>query len=72
MNSALRLANRAAIEPRLLNRRDAAVYLAVCSRTLKNLTKRGELPEVRLAGAVRYDQADLDRLIDDKKSGKPQ
>ena len=68
MNSDLRLANRAAIEPRLLNRRDAAVYLAVCSRTLKNLTKCGLLPEVRLAGAVRYDQADLDSLINQKKT----
>jgi len=67
VRSPIRLAPPDSIEPRLLNRRDAAHYMSLCPRTLRNLTKRGELPEVRLAGAVRYDQADLDRLIDQKK-----
>ncbi|MCI0350196.1 MAG: helix-turn-helix domain-containing protein [Acidobacteriales bacterium] len=68
MSSTLRLANTAAVEPRLLSRQAAAAYLSVCERTVRNLARRGELPEVRLAGRVLYDSLDLDALIERQKS----
>ena len=33
---------------------EAADLLGVCPRTVSNLTKRGELPVVKIAGCVRY------------------
>lgn len=43
----------------LLSPREAAKALSVCEKTLYNLTKRGELPVVRLGRAVRYSLDDL-------------
>ena len=47
------------IEPILLAPRQAARALSVCEKTLYNLTKRGELPVVRIGRAVRYSLDDL-------------
>jgi len=38
---------------------EAADLLGVCPRTVRNLTKRGELPVIRIAGCVRYCRQDL-------------
>lgn len=54
--------------PLLLTPRDAAQSLAVCEKTIWNLTHRGELPAVRIGRAVRYDVADLRRWIESAKS----
>lgn len=58
----------AAPSPKLLTARDAAKTLAVCEKTLWNLTKRGEIPAVRSGRSVRYDPCDLSRWIERTKS----
>jgi excisionase family DNA binding protein len=57
----------AATPPLLVTVRQAAAVLAISERTLWALTKRGEIPVVRLGRAVRYDPKDLVRLIEGKK-----
>lgn len=47
--------------------RQAAKALAVCEKTLWSLTKRGELPAVRIGRAVRYDMTDLQAFINRSK-----
>ena len=50
---------------RLLSPDEAAAYLALGSRwAIYRLVARGQLPAVRLAGKLRLDRLDLDRLID--------
>ena len=41
----------------------AAKMLGVCERTVRNLTKRGELPVVRIAGRVMYSKEDLTEFV---------
>lgn len=48
---------------RLLTASDAARYLAICERTLFELTKMQKLPVVRIGRAVRYDISDLEAFI---------
>jgi excisionase family DNA binding protein len=56
--------------PRLLfTPREAAKALSVCEKTLWSLSKRGDLPAVRIGRAVRYDVADLRAFIDGQKGG---
>lgn len=60
-------------DPRLLSPEHAAAYLGLGSRyAIYRLVQRGELPAVRLAGKLRLDREDLDRLIETKKSPTPQ
>lgn len=47
----------------LLSPREAAKTLSICERTLYALTKRGELPVVRIGRAVRYSLDDLKAWI---------
>lgn len=54
--------------PRLTNRRGAGRYLAVCPRTIANMVRRGELAEVHIGSRRLYDIADLDRLIEERKT----
>lgn len=51
----------------LITPREAAKALSVCEKTLWSLTKRGELPAVRIGRAVRYDVSDLQAFIDRQK-----
>jgi excisionase family DNA binding protein len=51
----------------LLTPREAAGALSVCEKTLWSLTKRGELPAVRIGRSVRYDLADLRAFIEGRK-----
>jgi hypothetical protein len=44
---------RPPIEPALLGERDAAVFLAVSPRLLREIVRRGELPVIRIPGARR-------------------
>jgi excisionase family DNA binding protein len=57
--------------PRLLKPDEAAAVLAVSARTLWGLTKRGELPGVRVGTQWRYDLADLQAWIRGRKTGQP-
>ena len=53
--------------PKLLTRQQAAEYLNVKPQTLAKwaMTKRYNLPVVRLGKSVRYRLEDLDRFIED-------
>ena len=54
----------------LIPPKQAAAALAVSERTLWSLTKAGEIPSVKIGRSVRYDQADLRRWIQSRKTGK--
>jgi len=45
---------------------EAADLLGVCPRTVSNLTKRGELPVVKIAGCVRYSREALVEFVQQK------
>lgn len=47
----------------LVDKSGGAKYLRVCTRTIDNLMKRGELPFVKLGRRVLFRRSDLDRLI---------
>ncbi len=51
----------------LLKPREAARCLAISERKLWGLTKRDEIPCVRIGRAVRYDPTDLTRWIEGQK-----
>jgi excisionase family DNA binding protein len=51
----------------LLKPADAARALAICERTLRALTARGEIMAVRVGRAVRYHVADLRAWIESNK-----
>lgn len=55
-----------ATKPLLLTPRDAAAELAISERTLWGLTKRKELPCVRIGKSVRYRPADLEKFAADR------
>jgi excisionase family DNA binding protein len=56
------------IAPRLLSPDEAATFLALGSRwSVYRLIRRGELPVVRIAGKLRVDVVDLERLIEAAK-----
>ena len=55
--------------PKLLTPKQAAQSLAISERTLWTLTKSGQIVHVQIGRLVRYDVADLQRWIDDKKAG---
>ena len=49
---------------------EAAGYIRVTTRTIRNLTARGILPVTRLSGKiVRYRRADLDKALEAFTSG---
>jgi excisionase family DNA binding protein len=48
----------------LLKSRDAALALAISERKLWELTKKKEIPTVRIGRAVRYSPVDLEAWID--------
>ena len=52
----------------LLRPRQAAEMLAICERTLWELTTRGDLPCVRFGRSVRYDPGDLSGYVERKKT----
>jgi excisionase family DNA binding protein len=47
--------------------RDVALYLNVDEKTIYRLAQRGELPGFKVAGAWRFQGADLKRWIDQRK-----
>lgn len=57
-----------ATAPRLLSRVEAMSYIGLCSTSLWQLEKAGEIPSVRLGKRVLFDRADLDAFIDRKKT----
>lgn len=47
--------------------REVAAYLSVAEKTIYRLAQKGELPGFKVAGAWRFQRADLDRWIDEQK-----
>jgi len=61
------------VEPLLVTVEGAAKMLAVCPRTVANMTARGDLPCVRIGTAVRYAVDEIHGYIaraSEKKSQK--
>jgi predicted site-specific integrase-resolvase len=56
--------------PLLVNAKEAARLLGISARLLWTLTNRGEVPCVRLGGAVRYRPETLQRIVA-RREGKP-
>lgn len=48
---------------KLLTVREVAAQLRVCRATVYKMAERGDLPHVRMAGAVRVHPADLDAFV---------
>jgi len=58
--------------PMLLSARDTAKALAVCPKTLWQLTRSGRLPVVRIGTrGVRYDVRDVESFIEAAKGAAP-
>ena len=51
------------VQPLVVDVEDVATMLCVCQRTVRNLTKRGELPVVRIAGRVLYRVEDVTEFV---------
>lgn len=47
--------------------RDVAAFLNVDEKTIYRLTNRGDLPGFKVAGAWRFQYADLQRWVDERK-----
>ena len=47
--------------------RDVAAFLNVDEKTIYRLTQRGELPGFKVAGAWRFQHADVQRWVDERK-----
>jgi hypothetical protein len=58
-----------ALKPRLLNIKQAALYLSCSCWTLRHLEWSGSLPSIRNLGKrLLFDIRDLDRLVEQKKA----
>ena len=55
--------NDVVIEPLTVNVKVAAKMLGVCEKTIRTLTKNGELPVVRILGRVLYRPEDLTEFV---------
>jgi len=54
--------------PRLLTSEEAAGVLAICTKTLLTLTRKGEVPGLRVGTQWRYELADLREWIQQRKT----
>ena len=57
------------LHPRLLTVDQAALYLGPAWEDVQRLTHSGKMPAVCVAGRVFLDRIDLDKWIDDNKTG---
>ena len=55
--------NVLSVEPLTVNVKEAARMLGVCERTIRSLTKLGELPVIRIASRVLYSREDLSEFV---------
>jgi len=61
------LESRGVVQPRLLNVKQAAVYLGRTEDGIRHLQASGALPVVRIDSRVQFDIQDLDRWISQNK-----
>lgn len=59
------------IEPRLLRIRQAAHYAQVSETTVRTWIRDGLIPRVKISKVVRIDRADLDALVERKRTQVP-
>lgn len=52
----------------LLTAKQASQALAICERTLFELTKRGDIARLKIGASVRYDVRDIEAFIAKNKS----
>lgn len=62
-----RLRHSVILTPRLLTLSQAATYLGLTPDALKAKVHMGRIPTVELDKKLRFDRADLDRIIDESK-----
>jgi excisionase family DNA binding protein len=48
----------------------AADYLQVEEKTIRNWTSQGRIPSASIGGAVRYKKSDIDKLLVKKKKSR--
>jgi excisionase family DNA binding protein len=53
--------------PRLLNVREAALYLGTTPKTLYTLAWRRDIVFVKIGRSLRFDMKDLEKMIEDAK-----
>ena len=63
--------DRPPVEPLIVDIQTAAELLNVSERTIRNLTRRGELPVVRIASRVLYSRTDLIEFIRQRSKREP-
>ena len=66
LNELKRARKVSAVNSLTVSTEEAADLLGVCPRTVRNLTRRGELPVIKIAGCVRYSR---ECLIDFVRQG---
>jgi excisionase family DNA binding protein len=54
-------------QPRLLNVKEAAAYLATSMHAIRQLQWNKSIPYLRIGKLIQFDRADLDRFIDAQK-----
>ena len=62
------LESKGVVRPRLLNVKQAAVYLGRTEDSIRHLQSSGALPVLRADSRVQFDIQDLDRWISQNKS----
>ena len=62
-----RLKESAVLAPRLLTLNQAAIYLGLTADALKAKVHLGRIPTVDLDKKLRFDELDLDRIIEESK-----
>lgn len=60
-----------AVPPLALNTREAAEALRISQRKLWGMTKRGEIPHVRLNGRIVYPVREIERWLGERATGGP-
>jgi excisionase family DNA binding protein len=58
---------RGKIKTPILNTKEACLYLGISRATLARYMKSGDIPYIKLAGAVRFYESDILKFLDSKR-----
>ena len=61
------LENKQPIEKRLFSAEELSEYLGIPRGTIYNWVSQGKLPYVKLRGILKFDKADIDKIIENSK-----
>ena len=56
--------------PEIMTAVQAADYLQIKEKTIRNWTSQGRIPSASIGGAVRYKKSDIDKLLVKKKKSR--